>query len=124
MKMIVRTVAHWAKKSWTRCEIEGPPATGTSTAWCNCCESCVSASLIFVSEVCTAPWITEVSADLDRTSPLYPQDLVQSRATDLQLGRRGLARAEHALKLMTRYPQGFCGPGGGVTLAPCKDFDR
>src|SRR5215207_2095186 len=110
MKRTVRTVAHSEKNCWTRSEIDGPLATGTSTAWCSCCESWVSASrMSFV--VCTAPRFTgQVSADLGGTSPLHPQDLVQGRPADLQLVGCGLARAQHALELVTRNAQGFCRP--------------
>src|SRR6266545_7697741 len=99
MKRIVRTVAHWEKKSWMRCEIDGPLATGTSTAWCRSCESWVSASVMSFL-VCTALGFTgQVSADLGGTSPLDPQDLVQGRAADLELVGGGLARTEDALEL-------------------------
>src|SRR5258705_10563092 len=122
MNTTVRTVAHWAKKSWMRCENDGPLATGTSSAWCSCWERAVSASMIWVL-VCTAPEVTgEVSADLGATSPLHPQDLFQSRTADLELLGRGLARAQHALELVARNPQGFGGPGTRGTLAPREDL--
>src|ERR687890_1896897 len=116
MKMTVRTVAHCEKKFWMRSEIDGPSAIGTRTAWCSCCESWVSASRMSFFG-CTAPGVTsQVSADSRATSPLHPQDLSQGGPADLQLLRRGLARAQHALELMPRNPQGFCGPGGAVAL--------
>src|SRR3954451_3070953 len=123
MKTTVSTVAHCAKKSWMRCESDGLAAMGRSSAWWSCWESALSASMISVLVCTTAGVTSQVSADLRATSPLHPQDLVQSSPPDLELLGCGLARAQRALELMARNSQGFCRPRAGVALAPREDLD-
>src|SRR6476646_866586 len=123
MKMTVSTVAHWATKFWMRSAMLGPAATGTRTAWCRTCERELSALTMSVV-CCKAPGVTgQVSVRSSRNFTLDPQDLSQGGPADLQLLGGRLARAQHALELMARYPQGFRGPRGVVALAPGEHLD-